>query len=226
MEAFNEQLAVKVDQYIEQLFNPRDEALKQNLQHAQAAALPSINVSPNEGKLLYLLTKMSGARRVLEIGTLGGYSTTWLARALPAEGKVITLELDQKHAAVAQQNLDRAGVADRVEVRVGRAADALRTMIERHEAAFDLIFIDADKTGYVEYLDLALQLSHAGTVILADNLIRNGRVIDDRPDDASARGARAYNASLAARPELESIILPILRENLDGLSISIVKRNA
>ena len=226
MESFDELLAVKVDRYIEHLFNPPDEALAQNLQNAQAAELPTINVSPNEGKLLYLLAKLAGAKRVLEIGTLGGYSTTWLARALPAAGKVITLELDQKHAEVARANLDRAGVADRVEVRVGRAADSLRTMIDRHEAPFDLIFIDADKTGYVEYLDLALQLSHAGTIILADNLIRNGRVIDDQPGDASARGAKAYNESMAARPELESIILPIIRENLDGLSISIVKGKA
>jgi predicted O-methyltransferase YrrM len=223
MESFNEQLAVKVDQYIEALLNPQDEALTQNLYSAQAAELPTINVSPNEGKLLYLLAKMAGAKRVLEIGTLGGYSTTWFARALPADGTVITLELDQKHAQVARHNLDRAGVADRVEVRVGRASETLRTMIDRHEAPFDLIFIDADKPGYVEYLDLALQLSHNGTVILADNLIRNGRVMDALPDNAAARGAKAYNESLAARPELESIILPIIRQNLDGLSISIVK---
>jgi predicted O-methyltransferase YrrM len=224
MESFNEQLAVKVDKYIEALLNPQDEALAQNLQSAQAAELPTINVSPNEGKLLYLLTKMAGAKRVLEIGTLGGYSTTWLARALPADGKVITLELDEKHAEVARHNLDRAGVADRVEVRVGRASDTLRTMIDRHEVPFDLIFIDADKAGYVEYLDLSVQLSHGGTIILADNLIRNGRVMDALPDNAAARGAKAYNESMAARPELESIILPIIRENLDGLSISIVKR--
>src|SRR5512139_2074504 len=123
MEQFNEQLAVKVDQYIEALLNPHDEALAENLRNAQAAKLPTINVSPNEGKLLYLITKIAGARRVLEIGTLGGYSTTWLARALPADGKVITLELDQKHAEVASQNLNRAGLAERVEVRVGRATE-------------------------------------------------------------------------------------------------------
>jgi len=226
MESFNEQLAVKVDKYIEALLNPHDEALAQNLHSAQAAELPTINVSPNEGKLLYLLTKIAGAKRVLEIGTLGGYSTTWLARALPADGRVITLELDEKHAEVARHNLDRAGVADRVEVRVGRASETLRTMIDRHEAPFDLIFIDADKAGYVEYLDLSVQLSHVGTIILADNLIRNGRVMDAVPDNAAARGAKAYNESMAARPELESIILPIIRENLDGLSISIVKRQS
>jgi len=223
MESFDELLAVKVDRYIEHLFNPHDEALAQNLQNAQAADLPTINVSPNEGKLLYLLTKMTGAKRVLEIGTLGGYSTTWLARALPADGKVITLELDQKHAEVARKNFDRAGVANRVEVRVGRAVDSLRHMIDQHETPFDLIFIDADKAGYVEYLDLSLQLARPGTVILADNLIRNGRVMDERPQDDSSRGAQAYNRALAANQRLESIILPIIRENLDGLSISIVK---
>ena len=223
MESFNELLAAKVDRYIEQLLNPHDEALAQNLQNARKADLPTINVSPNEGKLLYLIAKMIRARRMLEIGTLGGYSTTWLARALPADGKVITLELDQKHAEVARQNLDRAGVADRVEVRVGRAADTLRRMINQHETPFDLIFIDADKPGYVEYLDLSLQLSHTGTVILADNLIRNGRVIDDQPGDENARGAKVFNDALATNKKLESIILPIIRENLDGLSISIVK---
>ena len=223
MESFDEQLAMKVDRYIEHLLNPHDETLAQNLQNAQAADLPTINVSPNEGKLLYLIAKMAGAKRVLEIGTLGGYSTTWLARAMPADGKVITLELDQRHAEVAQKNLDRAGVGDRVAVRVGKAANTLRHMIDQHEAPFDLIFIDADKPGYAAYLDLVLQLAHPGTVILADNLIRNGRVMDAQPRDESSRGAKAFNDALAANPRLESIILPIIRENLDGLSISIVK---
>ncbi len=223
MESFDEQLAVRIDKYIEHLFNPRDEALAQNLQNAQAADLPTINVSPNEGKLLYCIAKMIGAKRVLEIGTLGGYSATWLARALPAGGKVITLELDPKHAEVARQNLARAGVAEQVEVRVGRATETLRQMIDAREVPFDLIFIDADKAGYIEYLDLSLHLSRAGTVILADNLIRNGRVIDDRPADEAARGVKAFNEALAANPRLDSIILPIIRTNLDGLSISIVE---
>ncbi len=157
MEQFNEQLAVKVDQYIEALLNPPDEALAHNLQEAESSGLPTINVSPNEGKLLYLVTKIAGAKRVLEIGTLGGYSTTWLARALPADGQVITLELDRRHAEVARRNLARAGVADRVEVHVGRAAEALRHLIDQHAAPFDLIFIDADKASYVDYLNLALQ---------------------------------------------------------------------
>jgi len=222
METFNEQLAQQIDAYIGQLFIPHDEALAQGLQDAAAADLPSINISANEGKLLYLIARMAKAKRVLEIGTLGGYSTTWLARALPPDGKVITLELEQRHAAVARRNLDRNGVDERVEIRVGRATDSLRKMIETSEAPFDVIFIDADKENYIEYLNLSLQLAHVGTIILADNLIRNGRVLADQPADVNARAVKAYNETIAKHPRLDSIILPILRTNLDGLSISIV----
>ena len=222
-EAFNEKLAQQIDDYIERLFIPRDGALSQGLKDAQGAGLPAINVSANEGKLLYLITKIAGARRVLEIGTLGGYSTTWLARALPPDGKVVTLELSDRHAAIARQNLDRAGVGHKVEVRIGRAVDLLRAMIQSGEMPFDVVFIDADKETYVEYLNLSIQLAHPGSLILADNLLRNGRVIDAHPADANARGAKAYNEAMAAHPRLDSLILPIIRENLDGLSISIVK---
>lgn len=222
METFNDQLAQQIDAYVGQLFIPHDEALAQGLQDAVAADLPSINVSANEGKLLYLIAKMTNAKRVLEIGTLGGYSSTWLARALPPDGKVITLELEQKHADVARRNLDRNGVGKRVEIRVGRAIDSLRKMIETGEAPFEVIFIDADKENYIEYLNLSLQLARVGTVILADNLIRNGRVLADQPVDANARAVKAYNETIAKHPRLDSIILPIIRTNLDGLSISIV----
>ena len=221
-EAFDDKLAQQVDQYIERLFVPSDEVLIQNLKDAAAAGLPTINVSPNEGKLLYLIAKMVQARRILEIGTLGGYSTTWLARALPSDGKLITLELDEQHAAVARRNLDRAGVGDRVEIVIGRGVDSLAALLDRNEPPFDLIFIDADKPAYVEYLNAALKLARTGTVILADNLIRNGRVMHEHLSDASARGARAYNETIAHQPRLESIVLPIIRENLDGLSISVV----
>ncbi len=222
-DTFDERLAHQVDRYIERLFVPPDAALAQGLKDAADAGLPAIHVSPNEGKLLYLIARLARARRILEIGTLGGYSTTWLARALPADGKLITLELDDKHAAVARRNLDRAGVAQRVEVRTGRAVDSLKALINQHEPPFDLIFIDADKPSYLDYLNFAIVLSHAGTVILADNLIRNGRVLDDHLADAAAQSARAYNDAIARHPRLESIVLPIIRENLDGLSISIVK---
>ncbi len=217
------QLAKQVDEYIEHLLIPQDATLEQGLKDAEAAGLPSINVSANEGKFLYLIAKIANAKRVLEIGTLGGYSTTWFARALPTNGRLITLELDQKHAEMARKNLDRAGVGDRVEVRVGNASDSLKQMIDRHQASFDVIFIDANKDGYVEYLNLSLQLSHSGTVILADNLIRNGRALEKNPPDENARGAKAYNEAMAKNPKLDSIILPIIRNNLDGLSISIVK---
>jgi caffeoyl-CoA O-methyltransferase len=223
VESFNELLAQKVDGYIEGLFVPKDDGLVQALKDSADAKLPSINVSANEGKLLYLLTKMVKAARVLEIGTLGGFSAIWMARALPLGGRLITLEIDQKHAAVAQNNIDRAGVDEKVEIRVGRANALLQDMLTHGEAPFDLIFIDADKPGYVEYLNLSLQLAHPGTVILADNLIRNGRAMDLNSEDEAARGAGAYNAALALNQRLESIILPIIRENLDGLSISIVR---
>ena len=216
-------LAQQVDGYIEQLLVLHDAALEQGLKDAEAAGLPAISVSANEGKLLYLIAKMAKAKRVLEIGTLGGYSTTWLARALTNDGKLITLELDHKHAEVARKNLDRAGVGDRVEIRVGTAIDSLKQMIDRHEESFDVIFIDANKNDYVEYLNLSVQLAHTGTVILADNLIRNGRALEKNPPDENARGAKAYNEAMAKNPKLDSIILPIIRTNLDGISISIVK---
>ena len=219
-DTLDNRLARRVDEYIERLFVPRDGVLEQGLRDAGQAGLPAISVSPNEGKLLYLIAKMAGAQRALEIGTLGGYSTTWLARALPSGGRVVTLEMERKHADVARRNVDRAGVGERVEIRVGPAADTLREMIERGEALFDLIFIDAYKTGYVEYLNLSMRLAHPGTVILADNVIR--RVLALAPDDEESRGIRAFNEAIAAHPRLESLILPIIRENLDGLSISIV----
>ncbi|HET7375923.1 MAG TPA: O-methyltransferase [Anaerolineae bacterium] len=217
------QLARQVDEYIERLLVPHDAALEQGLKDAEAAGLPAINVSANEGKLLHLIAKMAQAKRILEIGTLGGYSTAWLARALPNDGKLVTLELDQKHADLARKNLDRAGVGKRVEIRVGSASASLKKMIEQHETAFDLIFIDANKDSYVDYLNLSLQLAHSGSIILADNLIRNGRALEKIPPDENARGAKAYNEAMAANPKLDSIILPIIRSNLDGISISIVK---
>jgi predicted O-methyltransferase YrrM len=218
-----ETLLERIDNYIEALFTPQDAALGQNLADAAAAGLPGINISPNEGKLLHLLARISGARRLLEIGTLGGYSTTWLARALPADGLLVSLEVDAKHAAVARRSIARAVPAVAVDIRLGRAADTLRRMIAEGEPAFDFIFIDADKPGYAEYLELALGLSRSGTLIVADNLIRNGLVLEAAPPDENARAARAFNTALAAHPRLDSIIVPIMRHAIDGISISIVK---
>lgn len=213
----------QIDVYVEELFVDDDPILAQALTDAAAAGLPEIQISPNQGKALYLIAKMCRAQHILEIGTLGGYSTTWLARALQGMGTVTTLELDPKHAAVARKNLDRAGFESSVKIEVGPAAKTMRRMIERRETPFDLIFIDADKPGYLEYLDLSLELSRPGTVILADNLIRDGEVMDANAADESARAARAFNQKLAAHPRLESIIVPFVKTRVDGMSISIVR---
>ena len=223
MESLDAELVERIDDYIEALFTPADAALTANLADAAAAGLPAIHVSPNEGRLLDLLAKISGARRVLEIGTLGGYSTTWLARALPPGGTVLSLEMDARHAEVARRNLDRAELTVPVEIRIGSAADSLRELIRSGAAPFDLVFIDANKTGYPEYLELSLQLSRPGTLILADNVIRNGLVLDAEPADANDRAARAYNQAIAKHPRLESLIVPIVRRRIDGLAISIVR---
>lgn len=212
----------QIDDYIESLFGGNDAALQQNLADAEAAGLPAINVSPNQGRLLYLLAMLAKAERVLEIGTLGGYSTTWLARALPQTGVVITLELSAAHAEVARRNVERAAPAARVDIRVGPAADALRAMVNA-EAPFDFVFIDADKPAYVQYLELVIPLSRPGTVIVADNVIRDGLVMDASSADDNAKGARAFNAAVAAHPRLQSVIVPIVRNTIDGMSISIVK---
>jgi predicted O-methyltransferase YrrM len=223
MPAFNEKLASQIDTYIEALFVPADPVLAANFENAEAAGLPPINITANQGKFLYVLARIAGARRVLEIGTLGGYSTTWLARALPAGGRLITLEFDPVHARTAGTNIAAAGLEAIVEIKVGDAAASMIAMIDAAEPPFDLIFIDADKTGYVKYLDLALSLSRPGTVIVADNIIRNGAVMEENPADANDRGARAYNAAAAAHPRLESIALPMFKEKIDGMAISRVK---
>ena len=213
----------QIDDYIESLFAVPDAALRANRARADAAGLPRINVSPTEGKLLSLVAQLVRARRVLEIGTLGGYSTTWLARALPPGGVVITLEVNAVHANVARANLNGVAPGVDIDIRVGDACQLLDAMIAAHEEPFDVIFIDADKPRYVRYLERAIGVSRAGTVILADNVIRNGAVLAPAPDDANGIAARAYNQAIAEHPRLESIVLPIIREKVDGLAISLVK---
>jgi predicted O-methyltransferase YrrM len=204
-----------VDRYIESLCVPADPVLVAALRDAQAAGLPEINVSPNEGKLLHLLAKLANPRRNLEIGTLGGYSTIWLARALPADGKLITLELEAKHAAVARRNLERAHLDGKVEVRVGPALDSLARLVADGVAPFDVVFIDADKDSYPAYLDWTLNLTHPGNLILADNVIR--RAVTPAP---GTNGIREFNQKLAAHPRLETILVPVVRHEVDGLAIA------
>ena len=211
---------LEIDRYIEQLCVPPNEIFEQALRDAKTAGLPEIHVSPNEGKLLYLLAKISGARRMLEIGLLGGYSALWLASALPADGKLVTLELEEKHAAVARKNLERAGLLPKVEIRVGDARRSLDAIVRDGEPSFDLVFIDADKEGYPAYLDFALRLTHPGSLILADNVIRDGRVTDANATDPIVRAIRQFNQQLASHPDLETILLPIMRNKVDGLAIA------
>ena len=203
------------DRYISDLFAPQDDALSACLAAMHEGGLPEINVSASEGKLLYLLASIMGARRILEVGTLGGYSTTWLARALPADGRLLSLEIDPHHADVARGNIARAGLAGRVEIRVGTAAESLRTLPSTGEAPFDIAFIDADKGGYVEYLALCYPLVRSGGLILGDNALSHNAL-----DPASGSPIARYNSAVAAHPGLESVIVPTLRHSIDGLLIS------
>ncbi len=216
-------LGQQIDDYIEQLFNPADPILVETLKELERAGLPPINVSANEGKLLYLLASMSGAKKILEVGTLAGYSAIWLGRALPADGKLVTLEIDPKHAEVSRRNFERAGLAAKIEVRVGPGQETLAKMVEAGEGPFDLFFIDADKDGYPAYLEYALKLARPGSIILADNLIRNGKVMEVNSSDIYVQAIQNFNRTIATHPRLESLILPIVRNNFDGLSISIVR---
>lgn len=212
-----------VDAYITDLLDPSDAALEDALRASTAAGLPEIAVSPPLGALLTVLARAVGARRILEIGTLGGYSAIRLARALPPDGRLVTLEVNPLHAEVARSNIARAGVADRVDVRVGPAAASLAALADEGVDPFDLVFIDADKAGYSDYLQGSLSLSRPGTLILADNVVRQGRVIDPDDDDANVRGVRRFNEALAAEPRLQATIVQTVgSKGYDGLAIAVV----
>ncbi len=204
------------NQYIETMFAPEDAVLVGAKEEMAREGVPTIYVSASEGKLLHVLALMVGAKRILEVGTLGGYSTTWLARALPADGTLISLEIDPHHADVARHTLENAGLSDKVEVRVG---PALQSMIELNESGaelFDLVFIDADKEPYPQYLEQAIPLTREGGIILGDNTLRS--VLDPQTDSGITR----YNKAVAANPDLVSILMPVLRpRGTDGLLVSI-----
>jgi predicted O-methyltransferase YrrM len=212
-----------VDQYIVSLLVPTNEALDRALSTSDEAGLPPISVAPNQGKLLQLLAGMSGASRILEIGTLGGYSTIWLARSLPSDGALVTLELEPHHAQVARKNLDDAGVGSLVDIRVGPAAASLLELIEADVAPFDFIFIDADKEGYPEYLELSLRLSHSGTIIVADNVIRDGEVVNPKSTDPRVQGVRSFLERAAANPRLDgTAVQTVGSKGYDGFALFIV----
>ncbi len=212
-----------VDRYITDLLGPPDPALDAALQATAAAGLPPHNVSPNQGKLLLLLAQLQRARTILEIGTLGGYSTIWLARALPADGRLITLEADPKHADVARANIARAALADVVELRLGRALDTLPQLAAEDRGPFDVIFIDADKPSNPEYFAWALKLSRRGTLIIVDNVVRNGAVIDAASGDPSVQGVRRFNELLAAEPRVSATAIQTVgSKGYDGFAIALV----
>ncbi|MEJ2631428.1 MAG: O-methyltransferase [Acidihalobacter sp.] len=185
--------------------------------------MPPHNVAPNQGKFLHLLAKLQGAKKILEIGTLGGYSTIWLARALPSGGKLVTLEADPKNAAVASANIDRAGLSSNVSVRVGPAIESLRLMVSAEEGPFDFIFIDADKPSNPAYLEQSLKLSRPGTVIVGDNVVREGEVANAKSGDAKVQGVRAFFDMLAADPRVSATAIQTVgSKGYDGFSLVVV----
>jgi predicted O-methyltransferase YrrM len=211
-----------VDHYIADLFISPDAALEAALTSSAAAGLPAISVSQTQGKLLHLLARMQEARKILEIGTLGGYSTIWLARALPADGRLISLELDPKHAEVARANLAHAGVTN-AEIRLGRAADTLQQLVAEGAGPFDLIFIDADKPGYSDYLKWSLKLARRGTLIIADNVVRAGGVADPANTDTNVQGIRRFNELLAAEKRVTTTAIQTVgSKGYDGLAFILV----
>lgn len=212
-----------VDHYFSDLFVGNDVALSNALTSSANAGLPDIAVAPNQGKLLHLLVRMGRARRVLEIGTLGGYSTIWMARALPADGSLITLELDSKHATVARANFVTAGVANKIELREGAALQSLEQLVHDRVDPFDFVFIDADKANIPGYFELSLKLTRAGSVIVVDNVVRNGGVIDANTSDASVQGVRKFNDLVAAETRVSATALQTVGvKGYDGFAIMLV----
>ena len=210
----------EVDRYITDTLVQPDAALEAALEASEAAGLPAINVSPAHGKLLWILARIQRARRILEIGTLGGYSTIWLARGLAAGGRLVTLEALEKHAVVARANIARAGLSDVVEVRVGQA---LATLPRVEDGPFDLTFIDADKQNNAEYFAWALKLSRPGSLIVVDNVVREGAVLDARSRDSAVQGVRRLNDLIAAEPRVAATAIQTVgSKGYDGFAIALV----
>ncbi|PZS19342.1 MAG: methyltransferase [Acidimicrobiales bacterium] len=212
-----------VDRYIVDVLVGSDPVLDAALQASSAAGLPAIQVSPNQGKLLGLLARLCQARAILEIGTLGGYSAIWLARALPPDGRLITLEIEHSHADVARANVARAGLSQAVQVRLGPALDSLTQLHAEGDGPFDLVFIDADKANIPEYFAWALRLSRPGTVIIVDNVVRNGEIVDQASDDPSIQGVRRLNQLMAGEPRVSATAIQTVgSKGYDGFAIALV----
>jgi predicted O-methyltransferase YrrM len=223
----SEQTWSAVDDYLGDLLGTDDAALKDALTASDEGGLPEIQVSATQGKLLHLLARMHGARRILELGTLGGYSTIWLARALPADGKLVTLEYEPKHAEVARRNFQRAGVDSLIDLRVGAALDTLPQLEKEGAGPFDLIFIDADKDNYPDYFRWALRLSRRGTMIIADNVIRKGAVIEPDHADPRVQGVRRFLDLVAAEPRVSATAIQTVgAKGYDGFAFALVTTDA
>jgi predicted O-methyltransferase YrrM len=213
-----------VDDYITGKLIRSDPALTAALETNAAAGLPPHDVSPAQGKLLHLFARMVGARRILEIGTLGGYSTIWMARALPPDGRLVTLEFDPSHAAVAHQNIERAGLSHLVDLRIGPALETLAALAAEDAPPFDLIFIDADKPNNPAYLDWALKLSRPGTVIIGDNVVRDGAVTDPASPDPRVQGVRSFFDRMSTDPRLDATAIQTVgAKGWDGFAIALVR---
>jgi predicted O-methyltransferase YrrM len=212
-----------VDTYVDSSLSLSDDALRATVAANAEGGLPSIDVTASQGMLLHLLARAIGAKRVLEIGTLGGYSTIWLARALPDGGRVVTLEFDPKHAAVAKENIERAGLASIVDVRVGKALDSLPVIEREGPEPFDLLFIDADKVNNPNYFEWALKLTHAGSLIIVDNVVREGGLADSLSEDAAIRASRAVVELMGRDPRVEATVMQTVgAKGYDGFAIALV----
>ena len=215
-----EEIWSDIDDFIGAHFVRADSALEAALEASKAAGLPEINVAPNQGKLLMLLAQAMGARKILEVGTLGGYSTIWLARGLAPGGSLFTLEANADYAKVAEANLARAGVADRVEIRVGRALDTLPQLVAEGAGPFDLVFIDADKPPTTEYFQWALKLTRPGGIIIVDNVVREGAILDADREDRMVQGIRRFFDAVAAEPRADAtVIQTVSGKGHDGMAI-------
>jgi predicted O-methyltransferase YrrM len=215
----------EVDAYLTETFVPRDDAFAAALADSDAAGLPAIQVSPPQGRLLELLVRALQARSILEIGTLGGYSTLWLARGLAPGGRIVTLELDSKHAAVAKRNFERAGRSGVIELKLGPALETLPRMVDERAGPFDLVFVDADKPSLPDYFGWSLRLSRPGTLIVVDNVVREGDVVDAKSPDASVQGVRRMNERIAAEPRVSATTLQTVGgKGYDGLAFVLVDR--
>lgn len=213
----------KADNYIGALLAPEDEALVQATALIEKEKLPNQSISSVQGKMLQVFAKACNAKRVLELGTFGAYSTIWLAKALPENGKLVTIEFDETYAKVAQQNIDNANLSHIIDMKIGKASDILNEMLKNNELPFDLIFIDADKPPYAEYFQMALKLSRKGSIIICDNVIRNGKVLDENSNDEKVKGVQRLNKFLKDCKEVTAIILQTVgTKEYDGMVLSVV----